>query len=156
MKTRLSAQPLLWNHANKTHFHKKGCALGLVLKVKVFGSRKWLICCPGLGHLYLLFNAPPWGIFSFSKTKWQMVMCKRQTQDLNVLLMHGQFLNIPNFGCLITSVVLFCRFGGYACFRGFVSVFRVSVQAMSAAPNDGFLLNALKTLFRLSRVLLDL
>ena len=71
-KTRLSAQPLLWNHANKPHFHKKGCALGLVLKVKVFGSRKWLICCPGLGHLYLLFNAPPWGIFSFSKTKLQM------------------------------------------------------------------------------------
>ena len=56
----------------KTHYHKKGCALGLVLKVKVFGSQKWLICCPGLGHLYLLFNAPPWGIFTFSKTKWQM------------------------------------------------------------------------------------
>ena len=70
MKTRLSAQPSFWSHANKTHFHKKGCALGLVLKVKVFGSRKWLICCPGLGHLYLLFNAPPWGIFSFST--WQM------------------------------------------------------------------------------------
>ena len=32
------------SHANKTHFHKKGCALGLILKVKVFGTRKWLIC----------------------------------------------------------------------------------------------------------------
>ena len=30
-------------HANKTHFHKKGSALGLVLRVRVFGSRKWLI-----------------------------------------------------------------------------------------------------------------
>ena len=30
-------------HANKTHFHKKGFALCLVLKVRVFGTRKWLI-----------------------------------------------------------------------------------------------------------------
>ena len=28
------------SHANKTHFHKKGCALGLILKVRVFGIRK--------------------------------------------------------------------------------------------------------------------
>ena len=26
---------------NKTQFHKKGCALGLILKVRVFGTRKW-------------------------------------------------------------------------------------------------------------------
>ena len=30
-------------HANKTHFHKKGFALGLVLRVRVFGIRKWPI-----------------------------------------------------------------------------------------------------------------
>ena len=29
------------SHANKTHFHKKGCALGLILKVRVLGTRKW-------------------------------------------------------------------------------------------------------------------
>ena len=29
--------------ANKTHFHKKGCALGLILKVRVFRTRKWPI-----------------------------------------------------------------------------------------------------------------
>ena len=29
------------SHANKTHFHKKGLALGLILKVRVFGTRKW-------------------------------------------------------------------------------------------------------------------
>ena len=29
--------------ANKTHFHKKGCAVGLFLKVRVFGTRKWPI-----------------------------------------------------------------------------------------------------------------
>ena len=39
------------SHANKTHFHKKGAALGLILKVRVFGTQKWpiffpsLICC---------------------------------------------------------------------------------------------------------------
>ena len=31
------------SHANKTHFHKKGCALSLILKVRVFGTRKWPI-----------------------------------------------------------------------------------------------------------------
>ena len=30
-------------HANKSHFHKKGFALCLVLKVRVFGTRKRLI-----------------------------------------------------------------------------------------------------------------
>ena len=28
------------SHANKTHFHKKGCAPSLILKVRVFGTRK--------------------------------------------------------------------------------------------------------------------
>ena len=29
------------SQANKTHFHKKGCAPSLILKVRVFGTRKW-------------------------------------------------------------------------------------------------------------------
>ena len=29
--------------ANKTHFHKKGCALGLILNVTVFGTWTWPI-----------------------------------------------------------------------------------------------------------------
>ena len=33
------------SHANKTHFHKKGCAPSLILKVRVFGTRKWPIIC---------------------------------------------------------------------------------------------------------------
>ena len=32
--------------ANKTHFHNKGFALSLVLKVKLFGTRKWPIHFP--------------------------------------------------------------------------------------------------------------
>ena len=31
------------SHANKTHRHKKGFALMLVLKVRIFGTRKWAI-----------------------------------------------------------------------------------------------------------------
>ena len=31
------------SHANKTYFHKKGCALSLILKVRVLGIRKWPI-----------------------------------------------------------------------------------------------------------------
>ena len=30
------------SHANKTHFHKKGCARSLVLKVRVFGTQSGL------------------------------------------------------------------------------------------------------------------
>ena len=51
IKTRLRAQPLIWkwffNYANKTHLHKKGCALHLILKVRVFGTRKWSISLLG-------------------------------------------------------------------------------------------------------------
>ena len=32
-----------YSHANKTHFHNKGSALGLVLKVRVFEAREWPI-----------------------------------------------------------------------------------------------------------------
>ena len=31
------------SHANKTHFHKQGCACGLILKVKVLGTQTWPI-----------------------------------------------------------------------------------------------------------------
>ena len=31
------------SHVNKTHFHKKGYASSLILKVRVFGTRKWPI-----------------------------------------------------------------------------------------------------------------
>jgi len=34
------------SHANKTHFHKKGCAPSLILKVRVFGTRKLPIVVP--------------------------------------------------------------------------------------------------------------
>ena len=36
------------SHANKTHFPKKGCAPSLILKVRVFGTRKWPIRIGGM------------------------------------------------------------------------------------------------------------
>ena len=62
-----------------------------------------------------------------------VVMCKLQTQDLNVLLMHGQFLNIPNFGCLNTSVVLFRRGRGLRLFWWF----RFGVSGFSTCQVGG-------------------
>ena len=38
------------SHANKTHFHKKGCAPSLSLEVRVYGTRKWPIV------IHLTFN----------------------------------------------------------------------------------------------------
>ena len=34
---------ICYSHSNKTHFHKKGFALTLVLKVRIFETRKWPI-----------------------------------------------------------------------------------------------------------------
>ena len=38
--------------ASKTYFHKKGFALVLVLKVRVFGSRKWHILVLGVVKIF--------------------------------------------------------------------------------------------------------
>ena len=34
---------IFYSHVNKTEFHKKGFALHLILKVRVFGTWKWPI-----------------------------------------------------------------------------------------------------------------
>ena len=39
----LSCETDFYYHANRTDFHKKGFALGLVLRVRVFGIWKWPI-----------------------------------------------------------------------------------------------------------------
>ena len=44
---------IFYSHANKTRFHKKVLALSLVLKVRIFGTRKWPI-----RHLHISHNAP--------------------------------------------------------------------------------------------------
>ena len=46
------------SHANKTHFHKKGCAPSLILKMRVFGTREWPINPHLVWHVS---NAKPMG-----------------------------------------------------------------------------------------------
>ena len=36
---------IFYSQANEAHYHKKGFALALFFKVRVFGTRKWLISC---------------------------------------------------------------------------------------------------------------
>ena len=62
------------SHANKTHFHKKGCALRLILKVRVFGTRKWPIRATPLeaaGDWVQLFRATTSGIMVWVGKRWQ-------------------------------------------------------------------------------------
>ena len=40
------------SHANKTRIHKKGCAPSLILKVRVFATRKWPIVLLLFSFLY--------------------------------------------------------------------------------------------------------
>ena len=43
------------SHANKTHFLKKGCTPSLILKVRVFGTRKWPMSTLSSFHLFAVF-----------------------------------------------------------------------------------------------------
>ena len=62
IKTRKSAQPFVWKWffilmLIKLNFNKTGCALGLILKVKVFGTGKWHIsCCPVITKFRVQFH----------------------------------------------------------------------------------------------------
>ena len=47
-----------YSHANKTHFHKKGCAPSLILKVRVFGTRKWPIDTSSRLEIHIAFQIP--------------------------------------------------------------------------------------------------
>ena len=57
---------ILYSHATATHFHKKGFALSLVLKTRVFGSRKrpvtirkqvWNKFSPKIAHVVSSFSS---------------------------------------------------------------------------------------------------
>ena len=48
----LDMEIIFHSHANKTHFHNKGCAPSLILKVRVFGTGKWPIVCVKALHNY--------------------------------------------------------------------------------------------------------
>ena len=67
---------MIFNYdANKTHFHNKGFALSLVLKVRFFGTRKWPIPYHEQAGQHLLsptvserLQFEQWGIMSGKKT----------------------------------------------------------------------------------------
>ena len=68
--------------ANKTHFHNKGCAPGLILKVRVFGTRKWPI--EGLSlplDLFVFYFQNLWSspslILERRRHFWNMWKCLR-------------------------------------------------------------------------------
>ena len=62
------------SHANKTYFHKKGCAPSLILKVRVFGTRKWPVSMSSL--LWLVTTQP-----TFLKYFW----CSRFSKQAEIL-----------------------------------------------------------------------
>ena len=51
--------PPLYFHANKTHFHMKSFALSLVLKVRVFGIRKWPIMHRKRQEIWMVYQHCP-------------------------------------------------------------------------------------------------
>ena len=51
--------PPLYFHANKTHFHMKSFALSLVLKVRVFGIRKWPIMHRKRREIWMVYQHCP-------------------------------------------------------------------------------------------------
>ena len=72
------------SHANKTHFHKKGCAPSLILKVRVFGTRKWPIRATPLetaGDWVQVFRATTSGMVWVGK-RWQLLVNGIQRQQV--------------------------------------------------------------------------
>ena len=53
-----------YSHANEAHYHKKGFALSLVFKVRVFGTQKWFIGCQCLAgfKIKVFLNSAAGGI----------------------------------------------------------------------------------------------
>ena len=65
MKLIFLETPVFYSHANATHFHKKGFALSLVLKTRVFGTRRrpitirkqvWNKFSPKIAHVVSSFS----------------------------------------------------------------------------------------------------
>ena len=73
-------------HASKTHFHKRGCALGLILKVRVFGTQKWPISfkyIPTMIAHYLLIKK--------LLVKNCRLKCSRQREQLKRMVINHLF-----------------------------------------------------------------
>ena len=70
-------------HAHKTHFHKEGLARGLVLRVRVFRTRKWAI------------NKRPFSL-SCTEAKKKTKKNKTKKKNKNLTNMDDQTLKTPH------------------------------------------------------------
>ena len=68
------------SHAKKTHFHKKGCALDLILKVRVFGTRKWPINFTNFGIMNTHVRWPADSIILSHKQRKYRVYARRKVR----------------------------------------------------------------------------
>ena len=90
------------SHANKIHFHKKGCATSLILKVTVFRTRKWHI--PLHGKHGLCYPAKASGFFGSSFSVCETRNMKRKNRMLSQAK--------PRLAPLNLCFVSFSFFGG--------------------------------------------
>ena len=87
------------SHANKTHFHKKGCAPSLILKVRVFGTRKWPIFptrFPNqtLSNFFLLKSIKPFKFYLSVKRIGPRIRERNERRDRLSTLVQKVFLEI--------------------------------------------------------------
>ena len=76
------------SHAFKTHFHKKGSAPSLILKVRVFGTRKWLICVILENFKMIRRLKIQTGVSIISVLMFLICLCVRAQLDLLVLMVN--------------------------------------------------------------------
>ena len=92
------------SHANKTHCHKKGCALGLVSKVGVFGTWKWPIDIRGQLYLYVIIHKSWWILSSQTQgRRWGFFPKTCLLSHEKKLMFLGEYF-VP---CWLLSVAVF-------------------------------------------------
>ena len=70
------------SHANKTHFHKKGCALGLILKARVLELGRGLFMCTSINQ-YTIVNV-------------SRISCQNESEKIKFLpVNNGPFSSLP-------------------------------------------------------------
>ena len=87
------------SHSNKTHFHEKGCAPSLILKVRVFGTRKWPIFptrFPNqtLSNFFLLKSIKPFKFYLSVKRIGPRIRERNERRDRLSTLVQKVFLEI--------------------------------------------------------------